>query len=343
MWEKIVNFFETYGVKILIAIAIFIIGFLLIKIVLLIVRKVFEKTKMERATSKFLRTCLKVVLWVLLLMVIFQYIGIPMTGFVAIVSAAGLAVSLALQGSLSNLANGVVIISTKPFKEGDYVSIGSVEGTVKEIKMMHTILQTTDNKEVSIPNQTVVASEIINFNKHKTRKLLIEFPVAYGTDIPKAKDLLYSLMINNDMVLLEPNPVVQLLRFDDSSIVLRTGCWCATENYWDLKFELMEQVFNEFKRENIEIPFNQMEVRLKDEVEILPFDSTPIKKRSEDAVVKIVENDDEDEFIKYLKNSSKKFKSKPKNIQTKKSKQEKKKEKLEKKQKNKQTDVVEAE
>lgn len=105
----------------------------------------------------------------------------------------------------------------------------------------------------------------------------------------------------------------------------------------------MEQVFNEFKRENIEIPFNQMEVRLKDEVEILPFDSTPIKKRSEDAVVKIVENDDEDEFIKYLKNSSKKFKSKPKNIQTKKSKQEKKKEKLEKKQKNKQTEVVEAE
>lgn len=334
MWDKIVDFFQTYGVKILIAVAFFVVGAILIKIILLIVKKVFEKTNMERATSKFLRNFLKVVLWVLLFMMIFQYIGIPMTGFIAIISAAGLAVSLALQGSLSNLANGVVIISTKPFKEGDYVSIGSVEGTVKEIKMMHTILQTSDNKEVSIPNQTVVESEIINFNKHKTRKLLIEFPVSYGTDIPKAKDLLYGLMINNDMVLLEPNPVVQLLRFDESSIVLRTGCWCATENYWDLKFELMEQVFNEFKRENIEIPFNQMEIRLKDEVEVLPFDSTPVKKRSEDAVVKIVENDDEDEFIRYLKNSSKKFKSKPKNNQNTKTKEEKKKEKLGKKKKN---------
>ncbi len=334
MWDKIVDFFQTYGVKILIAVAFFVVGAILIKIILLIVKKVFEKTNMERATSKFLRNFLKVVLWVLLFMMIFQYIGIPMTGFIAIISAAGLAVSLALQGSLSNLANGVVIISTKPFKEGDYVSIGSVEGTVKEIKMMHTILQTSDNKEVSIPNQTVVESEIINFNKHKTRNLLIEFPVSYGTDIPKAKDLLYGLMINNDMVLLEPNPVVQLLRFDESSIVLRTGCWCATENYWDLKFELMEQVFNEFKRENIEIPFNQMEIRLKDEVEVLPFDSTPVKKRSEDAVVKIVENDDEDEFIRYLKNSSKKFKSKPKNNQNTKTKEEKKKEKLKKKKKN---------
>ncbi len=334
MWDKIVDFFQTYGIKILIAVAFFVVGAILIKIILLIVKKVFEKTNMERATSKFLRNFLKVVLWVLLFMMIFQYIGIPMTGFIAIISAAGLAVSLALQGSLSNLANGVVIISTKPFKEGDYVSIGSVEGTVKEIKMMHTILQTSDNKEVSIPNQTVVESEIINFNKHKTRNLLIEFPVSYGTDIPKAKDLLYGLMINNDMVLLEPNPVVQLLRFDESSIVLRTGCWCATENYWDLKFELMEQVFNEFKRENIEIPFNQMEIRLKDEVEVLPFDSTPVKKRSEDAVVKIVENDDEDEFIRYLKNSSKKFKSKPKNNQNTKTKEEKKKEKLKKKKKN---------
>ena len=334
MWDKIVDFFQTYGVKILIAVAFFVVSSILIKIILLIVKKVFEKTNMERATSKFLRNFLKVVLWVLLFMMIFQYIGIPMTGFIAIISAAGLAVSLALQGSLSNLANGVVIISTKPFKEGDYVSIGSVEGTVKEIKMMHTILQTSDNKEVSIPNQTVVESEIINFNKHKTRNLLIEFPVSYGTDIPKAKDLLYGLMINNDMVLLEPNPVVQLLRFDESSIVLRTGCWCATENYWDLKFELMEQVFNEFKRENIEIPFNQMEIRLKDEVEVLPFDSTPVKKRSEDAVVKIVENDDEDEFIRYLKNSSKKFKSKPKNNQNTKTKEEKKKEKLKKKKKN---------
>lgn len=334
MWDKIVDFFQTYGIKILIAVAFFVVGAILIKIILLIVKKVFEKTNMERATSKFLRNFLKVVLWVLLFMMIFQYIGIPMTGFIAIISAAGLAVSLALQGSLSNLANGVVIISTKPFKEGDYVSIGSVEGTVKEIKMMHTILQTSDNKEVSIPNQTVVESEIINFNKHKTRNLLIEFPVSYGTDIPKAKDLLYGLMINNDMVLLEPNPVVQLLRFDESSIVLRTGCWCATENYWDLKFELMEQVFNEFKRENIEIPFNQMEIRLKDEVEVLPFDSTPVKKRSEDAVVKIVENDDEDEFIRYLKNSSKKFKSKPKNNQNTKTKEEKKKEKLGKKKKN---------
>lgn len=312
MWEKIIEFLKTYGVKVLIALAILVVGFILIRIVMLIMKKVMEKTKLEKATAKFLRNCVKFALWMLLFMAIAQYVGIPVTGFIALISAAGLALSLALQGSLSNLANGVVIISTKPFKEGDYVSIGNIEGTVCEIKMMHTILTTVDNKEISIPNKTVVESEITNYNRHKTRKVIIEFPVSYDTDIEQAKVLLNKIMINNDKVLLEPAPVVRLKRFEDSSIVLRTDCWCATENYWDLYYDLMDTTFNEFKRENINIPFNQMEVRLRDDVVTMPFNKAPIKMRSEDATYKIVETNDE-EFVLFknpLKLSTKKSSSK---------------------------------
>lgn len=312
MWEKILGYIETYGLKVVIAIVMLLAGIIVIKIVLSLMKKILFKTKLEKATAKFLTTVSKIGLWVLLIMIICQYVGIPMTGIVAVISAAGLAMSLALQGSLSNLANGVVIISTKPFKEGDYVEIGNEEGTVVEIRMMHTILKTSDNKEVSIPNQTVVNSEIVNYSRYKTRKLLIEFPINYATDIPKVKDLLYNIMINNDMVLLEPAPAVQLFKLADSSISMRIACWCATDNYWDLKFELMEQVFNEFKKESIDIPFNQMEVRMRDDIVTLPYNNQPIKKRSENAVNAISETDEVSlsDYIKKKINSTKNLKLK---------------------------------
>lgn len=310
MWDKVVNFFQTYGLKIIIAIAIFLAGIIIIKILLQIIKKIFEKTRLENATAKFLRTCIKVILYVLLFMVICQYVGIPMTGFVAVISAAGLAISLALQGSLSNLANGVVIISTKPFKEGDYVSIGSIEGTVVEIKMMHTILQTIDNKEISIPNQTVVGSEIVNFNKQKTRKLLIEVSVSYATDVKKVKSILNNIMINNDKVFLDPSPTVQLVRFDSSSIVFRTDCWCKSEDYWTLKFDLHEKIFNELKREKIDIPYEQMEVRLRNDIVKMPYDTKALPKRSKNALTSLKDDEKEGLLFRYIIKPSKKIKSK---------------------------------
>ena len=322
MWDKIVEYINTYGLKILIAIAVIFAGLIAIKIFISILKKILNKTKLEKATGKFLITVCKIGLWVLLFMGVFQYIGIPMTGFVAVVSAASLAMSLALQGSLSNLANGVVIISTKPFKEGDYVKIGNEEGTVTEIRMMHTVLKTVDNKEVSIPNQTVVASEIENFSRYKSRKLLMQFGVGYDTDISKIKDMLYNIMYNNNMVLLDPEPVVQLYQLNESSITIRIACWCATENYWDLYYEMMETVFNELKRENINIPFNQLEVRMREDIVTLPYTKTPVAKRSEDAVNSINENT-EGEFVQYIKNTIRKTKKKSENNKKRKDKKKK--------------------
>lgn len=311
MIEKIAEFLKKYGVKVLFAILIFFFGIVLIKIIISILKKFFSRTKAEKTASKFLTSMIKIMLYIFLVLIVCQYLGIPITGLTVFISAGTLAISLALQGSLSSLANGVVIISTKPFKVGDYVNINDIEGTVKEIKMMHTILVTLDNKEISIPNQKVVESEIVNFNKFKTRKLSLSFPVAYSTDIQKVKNLILFVVINNDYVLLKPQPIVYISSFKESSVLINVDCWCLNENFWKLGCELKESVFNEFKRENVVMPPNQMEIRMIDGKVVLPFDEKLLKKRSANALESFEEEiDDENEFSIYFKNQLEKKKRK---------------------------------
>src|SRR5574344_23102 len=183
-WEQIktnvITFFQTSGLNILKAIGALILGIIAIKIVVAIVRKVLRKTTMERATQGFLCSVIKVVLDLCLIFVLAQMLGINTTGLLAVISTAGLAISLALQSSLSNLANGVVLIASHPFKEGDYVSIGGTEGTVKALEMTHTVLVSTDNKVLSIPNSSVVSSTITNYNALGKRKIIFNFAIDYS-------------------------------------------------------------------------------------------------------------------------------------------------------------------
>ena len=292
-WEEIKNavwtWLTTAGLNILEAIGVFLLGFILIKIVVKILNKIFAKTKMPKVTYKFLITVLKFGLYLLLMLIVCQMIGIPTTGFIAVVSAASLALSLALQGSLSNLANGVVLISTRPFNVGDYILINGVEGTVKEIKMLHTIISTTDNKEITIPNSKIVESELTNFSMNKTRKVVFNFGVDYATDVDKAKEIILNVMRNSNKVLLEKDIFCALKTLDASSINLFAYCWCLTEDYWTVYYEVMDKVFNEFKRENISIPFNQLEVRMRTDSVVMPYRQQPLDKRDENVAVKLVE------------------------------------------------------
>lgn len=266
-WTKIkdalVDFLKNGGIRLINFILVFIVGFLLIKLALSIVKKLFNKSKLDSVAVKFIYNTVKFTLWLLLLIALAQVIGIPITGFIAVLSAAGLALSLALQGSLSNLANGVVIICTKPFKEGDYVKINEVEGKIQEIKMMHTIINTTDNKVISVPNKTVVESEIINYNGKSTRRVTFNFNVAYKSDVTEVKNIIYNTIKNTEFVLSEPDPFVAIDSLDSSAIKFYANCWTKTENYWDVYYNVTEQVFNELKRAKIVIPFNQLEVNLK--------------------------------------------------------------------------------
>ena len=199
--DEVVNIIKTVGLNILQCLGVFILGFIVIKLFIKLLRKIFSKTKMPSVTAKFLLTVIKFSLYMLLLIAICQIIGIPITGFIAVISAAGLALSLAMQDSLSNLANGVVIITTRPFNEGDYIKIDDVEGTVKEINMLHTIITTTDNKTISIPNSTVVGSELINYSHNKTRKVVFSFSIDYASDVEKAKQVILSVMTSCNKVL----------------------------------------------------------------------------------------------------------------------------------------------
>lgn len=309
--QEALNILKTVGINILQCLGVFILGYIVIKLVIKVLRKIFSKTRMPSVTAKFLLTIIKFSLYLLLLIAICQIIGIPITGFVAVISAAGLALSLAMQDSLSNLANGVVIISTRPFNEGDYIKIDDVEGTVKEIKMLHTIIDTSDNKTISIPNSIVVGSELINYSHNKTRKVTFSFSVDYATDVEKAKQIIKNVMTSCNKVLLDPAPFSALDKLDESCITIAANCWCYSNDYWDVYYYVMENVFNEFKRENVAMPYNQLEVRLRNDKVTLPVNEQPLPQRDENLAVKPLEKDDEsDAFEKFVKTYKQKKKDK---------------------------------
>lgn len=322
-WDKIKDavsgFLADGGVKILKAVLVFVVGYLLIKIVMKICRTIFSKTKLEKITQSFLLSILKFALNMILIITILQSLGIATTGLIALISAAGLAISLSLQNSLSNLANGVVIITTKPFKEGDYVNINGVEGTVKNIKMLTTEIITTDNKLVVLPNSDIVTNSVINYNAYKTRRVGFEFDVDYASDPDKVKQIILSVINSNGKVRLEPAPFVSLKTLKESAISFTANCWVDAEDYWDVYYYVMDNVFNEFKRNNINIPYNQMEVRVRTDEVVMPYKTKELPLRVEKVREEKVDGDVFDNFFhsvgtkikKNKKKADKKQKEKP--------------------------------
>ncbi len=290
-WNKILNFFQTTGLNILYAILALLLGIILIKVIIRLFKRVFAKTKMEKATQGFLSSTIKVLLYICLIFVIAQILNINTTGLLAIISTAGVAISLALQNSLSNLANGVVLIVTHPFKEGDFVSIDGVEGTIKTLEMTHTILISVDNKVLSIPNTKVVSSVIVNYNVLGKRKIVFNFSVDYATDLKKAKEIIYNVMYSNGKIKLDPAPFIALKTLNDSSLGIMANCWVDSEDYWDVFYYVTENVFNEFKRNKINIPFNQMEVRVRNDDVVMPVIDDELPERVEKPEKEIVIKD----------------------------------------------------
>lgn len=281
IWNKILNFLQTSGLNILKALCLFLIGAIVIKLIVKLIKSSFAKSKMEKIVQGFLCSLIKITLYILLVYMCAQILGVSTSGFLAVISAAGLAISLALQNSLSNLANGIVLLINHPFAQGDFVAIGNIEGTVKAIEMTHTILVSVDNKVLSIPNSTVVSSNITNYNVLGKRKIIFNFNVDYATDLPLAKQIILDVINSNGKAKTDPAPFVSLKTLDDSSLGITANCWVDSEDYWDVFYYVTDKVFNEFKKNKINIPFNQMEVRLRNDVVSAPFDSSPLPERIE--------------------------------------------------------------
>lgn len=317
--EKVKDFFMDLllnkGVQILWGLLAILIGCIVIKLVLKLLKSALSKSKMDKITVSFLMSILKFVCYIILILIVAQIFGIPITGMVALLTTASLAIGMALQDSLSNLANGIVIITTKPFHEGDFVNVAGVEGKVKNIRMLTTALVTTDNKLIVLPNSKIVTSEIINYNVLGRRRVDFTFSVAYESDIKQVRDIIEKVIMSNGKVLLDPAPFISLKTLGSSSIDFFANCWCDAEDYWEIYYYITNNVFNEFKKNNISIPYNQLEVRLRDDEVKMPYDEASLPERVEKVRVKksngdILEHLIFDNFSKNKKSKEEKAKLK---------------------------------
>lgn len=276
LWEEVCTFFFSNWNKILVFALVLIFGLLAIKIAVSILARIFRKSKLDNAAGDFIVSLIKAFLYIAYIIALLSLLGVPTTSLIAMLSAFALAISLALQNTISSLASGVVIILTKPFTEGDYVDIGDKSGNVEHISIFCTRLNTPDGKVIVIPNNTVAASEIINYNTLPTRRLEIKLSVAYGTSVNKVKTTVGGVLTRHKEILQDPAPMIRLAEHGASSLDFVCRVWVKNEDYWDTNFALKEEILEAFNKNNIEIPFNQLDVHVVNTAENKP--ETPVKK-----------------------------------------------------------------
>lgn len=251
-----------YGGKIILAVIVLVVGLWLINRFILVVQKLMTKRNVDLSLQPFLRNILNISLKVMLVISVISILGVETTSFIAVLGSIGLAIGLALQGSLSNFAGGVIILTVKPFRVGDYISALGQGGTVSEISILTTILKTPDNQVVYLPNGKLAADTIVNFSEEPTRRLVLTFGIHYDNDIVQAKGIIQKLIEEDERVLKDPVPSIVVAQLADISVNIDTRVWVKKEDYWDVRFYLLETVKNRFDQEKIIIPFPQRDVHL---------------------------------------------------------------------------------
>lgn len=277
--EKLYNFFINGGLKILELLSIFFIGYLIIFLIKKLLNNILFKTQLDELSKKFILRTIIVVLYTALVLILIQYVGIPVTGIMAGLAAIGLAVGLALQDSISSLANGIILIFTKPFKKDDSVTINGISGKVVAIQFFNTIIDTWDNKRVIIPNKNVVNYQIENVNYHETRRFSIKFKVSIKTDLKKLREVTKSTLLSNEKVLTNPEPVLIFNEIDDNKIYVEARAWTISEDCAQVEINMKEILFNELKKNNIELGTTSLIIYSEQKPKSLQFDDTPLPKR----------------------------------------------------------------
>ncbi len=250
------------GIKLLTAAAIFIIGRWVVKAIVNVVRNALLKTEMEDTLEKFLCNILNAVLMIVLLIATVGAIGVETTSFLTVLGAAGLAIGLALQGSLSNFASGVLIIAFRPYQVGDFIVAGGEAGTVEEVQIFTTVLKTPDNKKIIVPNSQIMNGTITNVSAHDTRRVDLVVGCGYGDDIDAVYAVLKDIVDNHDLILSDPAPSVDLNTLADSSVNFNVRPWCKSSDYWAVYNQVTEQVKRKFDEKGLNIPFPQTDVHL---------------------------------------------------------------------------------
>jgi small conductance mechanosensitive channel len=252
----------AYGLKIIAAIVIFIIGKWLSGVLSRAVGKAMERAKAEQVLVKFVVNLAHAALLAFVVLAALAQLGIQTTSFIAVIGAAGLAIALALQGFLSNFAAGVMLIIFRPFKVGDFIEAAGTAGSVEEIMIFSTKLKSPDNKQLFVPNGSILAGTIVNYSARNQRRVDLIFGCGYGDDIKKTKALLEAIVKENALVLDEPAATIGVLELGDSSVNFAVRPWVATPDYWDVHFQITEEVKQRFDEAGISIPFPQRDVHL---------------------------------------------------------------------------------
>jgi small conductance mechanosensitive channel len=252
----------TYGWSVLAALVILVVGRWVAKLITRFVGRVATRANVDPILVKFLGSLTYAVLLTLVVISALGQLGVNTTSFVAVIGAAGLAIALAFQGTLGNLASGVMLIFFRPFKAGDYIQAGGEAGTVQEVQVFATVLLTPDNKRVIIPNGSIVGGNITNFSANDTRRVDMKFGIGYDDDIRQAKTILESVVSGHDLVLADPAPTIAVSELADSSVNFVVRPWVNTADYWTVYFALTEEIKLRFDQEGISIPFPQRDVHL---------------------------------------------------------------------------------
>ena len=260
--QVVSNYLIPWAINIALALAIFIVGRMIARGMIALAKKLLEKAKMEVILINFVTSILSSVLLLIVIIASLDQLGVDTTSLIAMLGAAGLAVGLALQGSLQNFAAGVMLIIFRPFKDGDYIEAGGTAGTVEHINIFNTLIKTPDNREVIVPNGAIYGGIIVNYSAKDTRRIDMVFGIGYGDDIKKAKDLLTNIVQADERILKDPEPLVAVGELADSSVNFKVRPWVKSSDYWDVHHDLNEKIKLAFDENNISIPFPQMDVHM---------------------------------------------------------------------------------
>lgn len=266
MFEWLINFVNTYVVgfvlDLLLAVLILIIGFAVIKALTKGVRKTKFFQKADANVQNFLTNFVGTALKILIVLTAIIVLGVPQASVVAVIGSCGLAIGLALQGGLSNIASGIIIMFCKPFHVGDFINAGGVSGVVTDIGIYYTRITTPDNQDISVPNSTLANSTITNLSTEATRRIDFDFNVAYNSDIDLVRKVLLATASMNDLVLKDPAPEVFIAEHAESAVVVKLRIWCESANYWTVYFDMWEDVKKAFNQFEIEIPYKHLNVTI---------------------------------------------------------------------------------
>lgn len=264
--ENIIRWVTTKGIKLIIGIVILCIGWKLVNKLVKVMTKALEKRKVDVTLSSFLDTFVEIVLKIIVVVIFMGYVGIDTAGIAALVASAGVAIGLALQGSLSNFAGGVIILLIRPFNVGDYIEGAGESGTIEKIGIFYTHMTTVDNKLVLIPNGSLANGIIVNYSAKDLRRVDLTFSVGYEQDIIKVKRVLSNIVNKHDLILKTPEPFIALSAHGDSAINFVVRVWVNNSDYWKVHFDLLEEVKVKFDEDNISIPYPQMDLNIKKDI-----------------------------------------------------------------------------